>query len=168
MGNLIVGGLLYRRILFLDVDGVLNGDDWLQSLSWEDYAQDVKHFDPECVRLYNQIIRRTSARVVLSTGWRLKYSQEALVSILRRAGVEGDIVGRTPVRVTREEEVGAWVSSARDLLVAGFTMVVLEDFHVMGRFEDRTVRTQGLVGLRPADVERAVQLLEGSYERSDA
>ena len=63
------------KYLFLDIDGVLNHEDWYVNKVkaykkghvhwWEDC------FDPECVKRLNQILDETGARLVVSSSWRL-------------------------------------------------------------------------------------------------
>ncbi len=83
------------KLLFLDIDGVLNSADW--------YARqrngfgDLAHFDPTLVRRVDEVAGRTGAAVVISSAWRLSHPFDELRTLLRRAGlVRAPIIGETP------------------------------------------------------------------------
>jgi hypothetical protein len=73
------------KVIFLDVDGVLNGHE----SQWR--------VIPECVRLLNEIVERTGAKLVLSSSWRLLSDWEPAV---REYGVTGEFVGVTRLCTT--------------------------------------------------------------------
>ena len=58
----------FERVIFLDIDGVLN------SRFWEDEHQveisDGKYVDIEAVKLFSQLVKETDATVILHSGWR--------------------------------------------------------------------------------------------------
>lgn len=70
-----------RKIIFLDIDGVLNSHAWYsrrKKLSPDSTRDEFKknEFDPYSVKLLRELIADTGAEVVLSSVWRLhEYSQ---------------------------------------------------------------------------------------------
>jgi len=84
------------RILFLDIDGVLNSDLWYQSEPQSQIEGPLKHFDPRCVSILNRLLKKIHAKVVLSSTWRLKYSLSEMQRILLAAGLQLDLIGFTP------------------------------------------------------------------------
>lgn len=60
------------KILFLDIDGVLNHDTWFNSIAYKSHEQSwkVSMFDPECVKRVNTILEKTGAKLVISSSWR--------------------------------------------------------------------------------------------------
>ena len=61
-----------NKYLFLDIDGVLNHDEWFESEQYKKH-QDNWHksmFDPECVKRVNKILEKTRAELVVSSSWR--------------------------------------------------------------------------------------------------
>lgn len=61
-----------KKYLFLDIDGVLNHDEWFES---DGYRQNqanwqVSMFDPKCVERVNRILEETGAELVVSSSWR--------------------------------------------------------------------------------------------------
>ncbi len=62
------------KYLFLDIDGVLNHQEWYER-TWEKRKkQEVKYpyceFDPLCVERVNRILNETGAKLVISSSWR--------------------------------------------------------------------------------------------------
>ena len=56
-----------RKIIFLDIDGVLNSMDYFEQ------TKDCKGYteiNPEKVKLLKEIVDRTGAEIVLSSTWR--------------------------------------------------------------------------------------------------
>lgn len=62
------------KYLFLDIDGVLNHEDW-----YKNKVRNNRHtmkewwvscFDPECVERLNNILKETDAKLVVSSSWR--------------------------------------------------------------------------------------------------
>lgn len=76
------------KVLFLDIDGVLNSIKWCKSRvrypaprTREQYNE--MEFDPEAVKLLKRIIKETGCKVVLSSVWRL--NQENRVAVRKYA-----------------------------------------------------------------------------------
>lgn len=82
-----------RRIIFLDVDGVLNCSDWYDSIAEElqkHREYNIKHhFNPDAVKLLNQL---ECAEVVISSSW--GYSED-VVNVLKESGLLLPIIGGT-------------------------------------------------------------------------
>lgn len=57
------------KVLFLDIDGVLNSRYWYYTRKRE-YNRE-NEFDPDCVRMVKHIIKATGCKIVLSSVWRL-------------------------------------------------------------------------------------------------
>lgn len=92
------------RVLFLDIDGVLNDNGYISSaqpgdgsLSIVDASYSNAHeIDPERVALVNAIVERTGCEVVLSSAWRLLFGLERVAAWLRERGARFTLLDQTP------------------------------------------------------------------------
>lgn len=85
------------KIIFLDIDGVLNSGDWYRKRHEEvpQHEQSAQYpfyeFDPELVSNLNFIIQKTEAKVVVSSTWRIADLQ----AILESVGFIGEVIDKT-------------------------------------------------------------------------
>lgn len=89
------------RLIFLDIDGVLNGHHYKRD------AQSCNILSP-CVRQLNRIIRATEAKIVLSSAWRYMIHGKAMTLagfgyMLRTHGMIG--AGKTIIDTTIRDEI---------------------------------------------------------------
>lgn len=59
-----------QKYLFLDIDGVLNHEDWFLNARSQGLRSPHFWFDPECVERVNRILEETKATLVISSSWR--------------------------------------------------------------------------------------------------
>ena len=78
-----------NKYLFLDIDGVLNHDEWFESENYKKHQENWKKsmFDPECVARVNKILEATGAKLVVSSSWR---SMSDLKEIFEGVGLPTD------------------------------------------------------------------------------
>ena len=144
-----------ERVLFLDVDGVLNSARTPPDPARPGFAA---WLDPVHLAPLNRILVATAARVVVSSSWRVGRSVDDLRTLLGNFGVAAPIVGMTPVlpQRPRAEEIAAWLDANP---VAAYAIVdddvVAED----GPLGERLVRTSMLRGLTDEHVAPLVALL---------
>jgi hypothetical protein len=137
-----------RRVIFLDIDGVL-----APIRQWDRYGD----LDPACVQVLNEIAARGGADVVVSSTWRHGKTVAELQEILEGAGFTGRVVDKTPIGVNgadRGEEIATWLA---EHAVGGY--VVIDDHIVMGTLRPNLVLTHPARGLQPADTPRAIATL---------
>lgn len=165
-----------RRIVFLDIDGVLNNRDYLCSAQqrWVVDAHrnviDTEMIDPVRVALVNEIVARTGAEIVISSSWRRMFKLPELCGILAQRGLAASVVGATPTNISRTsphrtlpeeeqvrrgEEIQAWLNDARGVE----SFVILDDDSDMAHLADRHIKTDFEVGIDREHVERAVAML---------
>jgi len=94
------------RVLFLDIDGVLNTDR-----NFQKQGKQSQPFDPEAIAALNRVLRETDAKIVVSSAWRIKpegwteaAQLEWLKELLASEGVKGEVVGFTPWLIIGEKE----------------------------------------------------------------
>ena len=137
-----------RRVIFLDIDGVL-----APIRRWDRYGD----LDPECIEVLNEIATRGDADVVVSSTWRYGRTVAELQEILEEAGFTGSVVDKTPIGESgadRGEEIAAWLSANA---VTGF--VIIDDHVAMGALNTHLIVTHPARGLQPADVPHAIATL---------
>lgn len=157
------------KVLFLDVDGVLNGHE--------------KHPDspyttirPDCVRLLNDVITATDCKVVVSSAWRYmmlrkRKNQAAAMTLLGfqymlhthgLLGASTVVIGHTCSDEEIPERGKQILRWCLDNLIPKANWAAVDDDPMameLGEHQDRLVQTNGKRGLRPADVRKLVALL---------
>ena len=64
----------YMNYIFLDIDGVMNNQtDWLNKV--KEGRREDRMFCDEAWELLSQVIKKTDARVILSSSWRIGFVQ---------------------------------------------------------------------------------------------
>jgi HAD domain in Swiss Army Knife RNA repair proteins len=137
-----------RRVIFLDIDGVL-----APIRRWDRYGD----LDPACIQVLNEIVTRGGADVVVSSTWRYGKTVAELQAMLEAEGFTGRVLDKTPTGAPgadRGEEIAAWLA---EHVVGGY--VILDDHVDMGELRAHLVQTQPAQGLQPADAARALAML---------
>jgi hypothetical protein len=122
----------------------------------------VGDLDPKCVRLLNDLVARSGAKVVIASSWRHDHSVAELREIMAKRGFEhaGRVIGKTPDlgdNGIRGYEVLAFL---KGLKMEKEPFVVLDDTADMDGVEDRFVQTDPKVGLQRKDVVAALRILK--------
>lgn len=100
------GALSKLNLLFLDIDGVLNGSYTqaaFETLPFPDsgnkeagYVYDAHAADIIAAKLINQLCKSTGALIVLSSSWRIGFSMEQIPTMLETLGIDPSyVIGRT-------------------------------------------------------------------------
>ena len=142
------------RILFLDIDGVLNrtGFHPAESVGLRSWIE------PELARRLCGVIEAIDAGVVLISDWRRGRELQHLHEELVAAGVACSLLGTTPVLgQARWREIEAWMAE-HDVDLE--SMVIVDDTYDMGPLGPRFVRTSPLNGL-DEDSARSIRQLFG-------
>ena len=150
------------KIIFLDIDGVLNSKVYDRESTTED-----GNIDKTRLPLVKRIVDETGAKIVLSTTWRKHWVREyacldktgkQLVDTLREAGLE--IYDKTPYheRYDRPGEIREWLDEHGGEVEA---FVILDDAFGFGDLSDNLVKTDPGIGrgLMEKHVEKAIAIL---------
>lgn len=166
------------RMLFLDIDGVLNSDAFSSARGpkpEEPEAVDAWHIDPKAVRLLNAVLDETGAVAVLSSDWRKEPDKPGLArteAALRMRGATFQLIDATPVLTPEERlvrfgstwkgnytprgfEIQCWLD--RQALVERFAIV--DDEPDMEHLADSLVLTDASVGLTAENCRSLLRLL---------
>ena len=112
------------KIIFLDIDGVLNHEKFYKERFKRRYEEGVMSYplseiDPQAVQNLNVLCKETGANVVISSTW--KHSGfDYCVDVLERSGFTGVIIDTTPdLRgddYVRGNEIHKWIKDNKDLV----------------------------------------------------
>ena len=144
------------KVIFLDVDGVLNNDATLtRTVYWTVFVDDY------LIERLKRLVEKTNAKIVLSSSWRVYRENEKfnkdfcqLVEKLNEFGLHID--DYTPEFATddRGEEIDAWLKANPNVK----NFVILDDDKIK-LHADHHVRTINRFGLTDKDVDKAIQML---------
>lgn len=96
-----------RKILFLDIDGVLNTALFHNKEERERYRDKYGYmFDPNAVSNFKMIIDETGADIVISSSWKYM-GVEKLREMWKERGLPGKIIDITPDSVSEEFLINA-------------------------------------------------------------
>ena len=143
---------MMMKVLFLDIDGVLNSADWYRyrrDVLGRDprnvtmFDRDVWEFDPKAVARLVEIIERTGIKIVISSSWRIIHTLPEIRSLLYAAGVpksldlDAIIIGVTPRsdRGFRGDEIDAWMMTALDTLPQIEKYAIIDDDSDFNEFQ---------------------------------
>lgn len=154
------------KIVFLDIDGVLNTRSYRKALGLDYFSQLV---DRAKLPYLQRIVAETDAKIVLSSSWRKYYLTDgpqldpAGKCIFEALGSVGlTVYDKTPVRPgngPRGDDIAAWLDGVSGV----WEFVILddnpigEDRHLLAHF----VQTDQDIGLCDAVVEEAIAVLNG-------
>jgi hypothetical protein len=176
------------RVIFLDVDGVLNSETFLRKLD-DQHRQlgqaepsNSKHEAPcECYRLellidrdavsrLNRLVVETGAKIVVSSSWRKHLDPHELHRVLVEHGLVAEIIGETPDG-PNDPEMRAELGYS-DRIFRGHEIdawlrkhpevdrfVILDDGSDMEMHENRLVQTDAEEGLLDDHVEQAIRVM---------
>jgi hypothetical protein len=151
------------RVIFLDIDGVLNSSEFMYSETRPGYPRrrrwPEEHLDPEKIELLNQIIDKTGAVCVLSSSWRILIQPHELEEVMAAMGFRGKIIDRTGSCGGRGKEVRDWLLEHPE--VERF-VILDDDSQDMDPLKEHLVRTSWDGGLEGKHVEEVVRRLEES------
>lgn len=98
------------KVIFLDVDGVLNSDEYFDRIQNLDIEGIESEIDINKVKLLKKAVDETGAKVVLSSSWRYTRNALALKELLANYGIH--ITDSTPVvENKRGLEIRKWLEN---------------------------------------------------------
>lgn len=147
------------RIVFLDFDGVLNFCGIFE-----------KDFDEENVKNLNVILRRTDAKIVIISSWKVRYTLAEMCIKLGQGGVVGEVLGvakkdfkevfddNVASRSVREYEILMWLKENKDKYNK-IDFIILDDMEFYyDKLKDFLVPVDGSKGLTSEDVEKSCKI----------
>ncbi len=161
------------KIIFLDIDGVLNNEVMCFNPEWKEKQFDI---DKRCMDLLNNLIEKTDAKVVISSVWRYGNTIESLQKLLEEYGFKGEVIGLTPsyghTACVRGNEILGWLQDNQDRyegLDYNFkNYVILDDDGDMLLFQkDNFIHVDNFSGLTPNIIWKAEKILNRNYNKNE-
>lgn len=162
------------KILFVDVDGVLNHELFYRDRQdRRNNAFELEYpfteIDIVSVGFLSMITERTGAKVVISSSWRLGKSVKELQDMLNQCGFTGEVIGITPVLdmhhdyVVRGNEILKWMLDNSELIGSHFEyrhFVILDDDQdMLYEHRDNFIQVDSWCGITSKDAQRAIKIL---------
>lgn len=158
-----------RRLVFLDIDGVLNARSTFEALKQDGGVLSVCRWENMLDRVFverlNRIVKATGADVVISSSWRITNKLHEIRRYLDAAGFQGSVIGETPRDFegggdVRGREIQAYLTEFRSRVEGPCgNFVILDDSCDMGALMPYLVRTNMETGLLDHHVVAAIHVL---------
>lgn len=142
-------------IVFLDIDGVLNHEDYLK---YSDNTDMSNMLDPKAINLINDLLQATKAKIVISSSWRLGHSLNEIQNLFQKVGFHYPerIIGATidlPNK-PRGDEIALWLAQ-----VPIDAFVIFDDDEDMSSVQENLIQTQFVDGLQKIHIDLAKKLI---------
>lgn len=156
------------KLIFLDIDGVLNG--YGEGYTYEhiegapDSLGNTKHLlSRHLIDNLNYLVNYTGAKVVVSSTWRLGETVESMQMIFDSVGIRCEVVGLTGRDKSgiRGVEILDYIKTHVDEAYHFFTRYVIldDDTDMLLWQKDNFVHTDGQKGLTRSDMWKAIRIL---------
>lgn len=163
-----------KKIIFLDIDGVLNTQLWYTQMDRNTYIDKYGYaFDPNAVANLKRIVEETGADIVISSSWKCMGLTQ-MEDMWNDRNLPGRIIGITPNSVSDElllhadidsmvlfhirgEEIKEWLSK-HGKRVSNY--VIIDDMdNMLPEQQSHFVQTNPEVGITKEDSEKAIKIL---------
>ena len=169
-----------RKIVFLDIDGVLNTEHYqgllqYQGKSWQD--EYGAFFDPNAVKQLKRIIDATGADIVVESSWKY-FGLDAMKDLWKVRSLPGKIIDITPSSVSDEHllnidlenidtsilyckgmEIASWLSEQKR---QDIRYVIIDDEYVILDSQlPHFILTNPYEGITEEQANKAISILNG-------
>ena len=173
------------KVLFLDIDGVLNSENWfayriycvknnmvnilMNFVDTDD--RNIKHkltmLDDRAIANLNRIVEETGCKVVLSSSWRSSIESENIFTqnLLKLKGFKYDFYDVTPrlwfedFSTRRGEEIKFWLDKESEKHKIESFVILDDDSDILPEQMNNFIHVDGQVGLTDRDVLTAIEIL---------
>ena len=173
------------KVLFLDIDGVLNSENWFGyrlyciknnmfnevinfvNTNDERIKYKLSMIDDRAIANLNRIIEETGCKVVLSSSWRSCVEAENTLTeyILKLKGFKYEFYDVTPRILTKEfgtqrgEEIQLWMDKESEKNDIESFVILDDDSDMLPEQMNNFIQIDGQVGLTDKDVFTAIEIL---------
>lgn len=153
------------KVIFLDIDGVLNSRAYDKKRNWNEQTD----IDETRLPLVKKIVDETGAKIVLSSTWRQHWDKQPekcdkdgvyINQIFAKFGLE--IYDKTPdlgIDFDRPDEIKAWLAVTQETIES---FVIIDDYRYgWGKLSANFVKTNPYfgLGLEEEHVKKAIEIL---------
>ncbi len=156
------------KVIFLDIDGVLNGDD-APPLFGEGWP--LSHLETCLIEKINRIVEtldqisEIKTKIVISSSWRVRFSLEEITNMLKTKGLRAEIIDVTPrilptrmsEYIQRGQEIKSWLQNIKEYQVDKF--IILDDESDMMDLKKYLIKTDYTTGITDDDVNKVIDML---------
>ena len=162
------------KVIFLDIDGVLNTQDWHSRMTKDTPRDEFGWaFDPVAVENLAHIVKETGASIVISSSWKF-LGLAKLREMWKIRNLPGTLLDITPntvsdevllnanldemeLGVCRGNEIKEWLSRHKGEVS---NYVIIDDFDdLLPEQDDHVVLTDTLIGITVYDAKKAISIL---------
>ena len=129
----------YKKVIFLDIDGVLNSK-----------SADMRILDHKAIALLKKLVEKYKAVIVITSVWRkFDWPQRILRAFLKAGWENPPIIDKTPVLfTTRGKEIQSWLSQNQ---VESF-VIIDDDSDMLPEHLNNFVKCDTMFGLTKKQV----------------
>ena len=150
------------KVIFLDMDGVLNSDEYFDKIKGLDIKGIENDVDIEKVKLLKEAVNATGAKIVVTASARYALVGKLLIQLLREQQIFVDL---TPyINNKRGIEIKQWLSEHPETE----DFVILDD-EIFDSYDDELMKKLIKIsngngmnfgeGLKPKDIEKIIEML---------
>lgn len=118
LGEVIISFLDILKIIFLDIDGVMNSTYNTFQFRKNNSPEADRYgtvFDPKCVENLRKIIEATGADIVISSSRKKNLTYQQILQFWRDRNLPGFVTDVTPnISKDRGDEIEAWLKQCRE------------------------------------------------------
>jgi len=155
------------KVIFLDIDGVLNSFDNMHAMHAISYHNGPdfrdKHgqfFDERCVRWLRLIIKETDAKIVISSTWRMS-GLKVMKEMWEERNLPGEVIDITPDAInamddSRGREIQMWL----DKNAVDSFCIIDDDSDMLPEQMKCFVKLNSFIGLHRESANEVVSILK--------
>lgn len=158
------------KIVFLDIDGVLNSREYDRRRNWNEQTD----IDETRLPFLKKLIGETGAEIVLSSTWRVHWDKDE-----KKCDADGEYINRTFAKyglkiydktpylgicAERYDEIALWLKTAAEQAEKIEKFVIIDDYGFGWKdFSENLVKTSPHfgAGLEEEHVSKAIKILNG-------
>ncbi|MBP5257903.1 MAG: hypothetical protein J6Z41_04085 [Prevotella sp.] len=165
-----------QKIIFLDIDGVLNSERWHTEMTKNAPKDRFGYeFDPTAVSNLAKIVEETEADIVISSSWKC-FGLDGMQEMWETRNLPGEVIGITPNTISDELQLSIDIDGIEDYNLRGREIdewmrrfgedvsqyVIIDDIDCfLSGQQNHLVLTDPRIGLNDLDATKAIMILNG-------